>query len=743
MFGVRTFPLLPFALPAAGILLAGSLLGQAPIYQVLGDSAYDGLGRATCGVGDLNGDGYPEFLAGAPLDDNTGQDSGMARLYNGATGLTYFSIDGDSMADEFGGAVAGVGDVDGDGTPDFAVGARLDDNLASGGGMVRVYSGATLSVIWQWDGTTADDAMGCAIAGAGDIDGDGYADVIVGARQRQDGASTNPGYVNVYSGQTGQVIYTLTGGTSANLQFGYSVAGGRDVDGDGVNDIAVGAYGDDTTFLNAGAAWVFSGATGLPLFTVYGDAAQDHLGNAVALIGDVNGDGLADLLACALGDDTNGVSSGMARVYAGNTGTVLATIRGTQTGGEFGYSCSDYADLNGDGVEEFLVGGWREDSTVGGDVGKIHVIDGATFTDLMVAEGSTSDRLGFSCNRCGDVNLDGVEDFIGGASQYGSPGGNGQGYAIVYDPTQAPPPPPAKWPNLPTSFVAVGSSYSDGFDSYAGVVPPHMAVNELTTQTRTPDPDAWCNIGQNGPTTGGAAGVTPRSGSYMLEMGGTPNGMTSNHDVSNGLVIGLNGAGAAGLLLDFYAWNLGEESSLDDGVWVSNDGVYWEQVFNSWVQVSGTAWDLQSAIDLSAGTVSTNGDFYLCIAQSDNFELGGNDGVCVDDVKVYPSGPQPPVLAVYNLVAGGLATVEVSNNNPGDVCLVGYSLVGGGPINSPYGPVYLTPPYRSLPPMVANAQGVASFTGPVPPTASGYPIWLHALNQTQGVLTNPLAEVIQ
>ncbi|MBL7007578.1 MAG: FG-GAP repeat protein [Planctomycetes bacterium] len=738
---MRPFSFLSLSLPAAALLAAGPLAAQGPIHQVLGDSAYDGLGRAVSWVGDINSDGFDEFIAGAPLDDNNGQDSGMARLFDGFAGTAILSIDGDNQADEFGGVVAGVGDVNNDGVPDFAIGAMLDDNLAVGGGMARVYSGSGFFVIHQWDGPTATDMLGCDIAGAGDINGDGYDDVIVAARQRYDSSSANPGYVKVYSGATGAVIWTLTGGTSANLQFGYSVAGGRDVDGDGVNDIAVGVYGDDTVALNSGAVWVFSGATGLAITTVYGDTAQDHLGADVALIGDVTGDGRADLLATATGDDTNGTSSGMARVYRGDTGATVATLRGTMTNGEFGYSCGDFADITGDGVEEFLVGAWRDDSGANLDVGIVYVFDGATFAIHQQAEGQVSDRMGFACSRAGDVNNDGIEDFIGGASQYGSSGGNGQGYAIVYDVTQVPPPPPLRWPFIPNSFVAVGAGYADNFDSYLGVLPAHMAVNELLTALRVIDPDAWCNIGQNGPTAGGG-GVTPYSGAYMLEMGGNPNGMSTNHDVSNALVIGLNGAGNPGLVLDFQAFNLGEEGSLDDGVWVSDDGVVWERMFTSWLGVSTTAWDAQTGIDLSTSSVSTAGDFYLALAQSDNFELGLNDGICIDDVSVHSSGPQPPTLAVYNLIAGMLATIEVTNNNPGDRCLVGYSKFGGGPINTPFGQVYLTPPYVALPPMTANALGVAQLVAPVPPIAAGANVWLHGLNQTQGILTNPIATTI-
>lgn len=745
---MRPFPSLRGALPvaAASLLATAALPAQGPIFKVYGDSNYDGLGRAVSWLGDLNGDGRDEFLAGAPLDDNNGrQDSGMVRLFNGATGLTWYSIDGDSLADEFGGAVQCVGDVNGDGTPDFAVGARLDDNLANGGGMCRLYSGSGFYTIYQWDGPGADDALGCAIAYAGDLNGDGYNEVIVGARQRQDGASTNAGYVNVYSGINGTVMYQLVGGTTANDQFGYAVGGGYDVNGDGVNDIAVGAYGDDTSALNAGAIRVFSGANGALLYSVYGDTAQDHLGNAVALIGDVNGDGRADLLGCALGDDTNASGAGMARVYRGDTGATLSTLRGTQANGEFGYSCCAVADLNGDTVEEFIVCAWRDDSFAGVDVGIAYVFDGATLTLYQYSEGADSDRLGFGCSRAGDVNNDGVEDYMVGASQYGSPNGNGQGYAAVMDSTVAPPPPPVRWPNRPSTYAAVGSAYSDNFEAYAGVVPAHMAVNELGSQTRTYDPDAWCNIGQNGATTGGSTFTTPHSGTYMLEMGGTPNGMSSSHDISNGLVLGLNGSGSNNLELDFWAMNFGEESNLDDGVWVSNDGLTWENVLTNWSGVQPLAtWVQQTGISLSSGSTSTAGNFFLLFAQMDNNALGGgNDGVAIDDLRVAPLGSNNPILTIYNLIAGQITTIEVSNCSPGNSTQVGYSLAGGGPVNTPLGLVYLSPPFNRLPVRVANAQGIASLSAPVPGNLSGRNIWFHGANLTAGLLTNPIATQVQ
>ena len=109
----------------------------------------------------------------------------------------------------------------------------------------------------------------------------------------------------------------------------------------------------------------------------------------------------------------------------------------------------------------------------------------------------------------------------------------------------------------------------------------------------------------------------------------------------------------------------------------------------------------------------------------------------------YHHPPRDLLLSISNLVAGALTTIEVTGNDPGDAVLVGYSVFGGGPINSPFGPVFLTPPYVPLPALTADPQGKAALTAPVPPAGAGRSVWLHALNQTLGMLTNPLAEVIQ
>ncbi len=720
---------------AAVLLFISPAWSQANIWTVTGDATYDGLGMSVDLVGDINGDGIPEIVVGAPLDDNNGQDCGLARVVDGATGLILFTYDGDATRDEYGAAVAGVGDIDGDGTPDFAVSAPVDDNNGAGSGMVRIYSGANGTVIRQLDGLASNDAFGWSISYLGDVDGDGRDDLLVGANQKPGGASTLAGYVEIFSGATGASLAQIPG-SAANDQMGYDVAGGEDLNSDGVNDFLVGIYGDDTNGLNAGAIQVYSGASFSLIWTAFGDATRDHLGASVAFMGDLTGDGVAEVIAGAPEDDNVASDGGSIRIFDGATGAIVATVHGQQATAYLGESVSGCGDVTGDGIPDFLGGASRFDGASGADCGKVSVFDGATFTESQFAIGDRmGDRLGFTVLGLPDINGDGIPDYLSGARQYGGAGGNaGPGLIRTFDPTGTPPPPPPRWPNLPSAFLAVGSGMNENFDTIAGTLPSHMAVNELNELLRTPDPDAWANLGQNAPC------MAPFSGAFNLELGGNPN-MASTHFVANSLILGLDGGGSTSLVLDYQAINYGEESNTDDGIFLSSDGTNWEVVTQGWGHVSTTmVWEATTGTDLTGTSVDTSGPFYLLIGQADNFPFANVDGIGIDDISVHDAGPTGPTLGVNPMppVAGQSATIFVTGNNPGDVVFIGYSLTGGGPTNTPFGPASMSMPIRNFPPLIANANGDVGMTANVPMIVQGRPIWMQAGNVNQAVLSNGL-----
>jgi hypothetical protein len=284
------------------------------LFTRVGDGPGDELGNAVAGGFDLDRDGWPDFVIGAHLADSNGADAGLARAFSGRDGAVLLTVRGDVWGDHMGAAVAPAGDVDGDGWTDLVIGAPWADPVASKSGLVRVYSGATGAPLRTFFGEGLGHEFGGAVAHLGDVDGDGFADVLAAAPEDKR-FGDDAGSVRVFSGQDGHVIHQLWG-SGAYEYFGFSVAGG-DVDGDGVPDLIVGAPLDDASRPNAGALHVYSGRSGQRIFSGRGDATGDELGRSVAYLGDVDGDGFGEMIAGIPRRDAGGPDAGAARVYCG------------------------------------------------------------------------------------------------------------------------------------------------------------------------------------------------------------------------------------------------------------------------------------------------------------------------------------------------------------------------------------------------------------------------------------------
>ena len=169
---------------------------HVPLFTFDGDSAGDEFGSSVSGAGDVNGDGRPDLIVGARRVLNS---RGSARVLSGLDGTTLYTFDGDSADDFFGVSVSGAGDVNGDGLADLIVGAQFDDNNGSASGSARVLSGLDGTTLYTFDGDSAFDFFGVSVSGAGDLNGDGLADLIVGA-QLDDNNGSDSGSARVLSG---------------------------------------------------------------------------------------------------------------------------------------------------------------------------------------------------------------------------------------------------------------------------------------------------------------------------------------------------------------------------------------------------------------------------------------------------------------------------------------------------------------------------------------------------------------
>jgi hypothetical protein len=294
-----------------------------------GQHAGELAGLALAPLGDLDGDGAPEWIVGAPGARPHGERSGAVRIYSGRSGRLLCGFDGEAANDEFGAAVAGVADFDLDGKPDFLVGAPGTSRKGYQLGRAALYSGATLTVARLWGGDAGEDRFGSVVADLGDVDADGHGDVAISGQQV---LGPRPGYVRVYSGIDGLLI-GLYGGEQPGDAFGSAIASLDDVDGDGKGELAIGAYLASEHAPGAGEVRLISVRDGKIVWRLQGERAGDALGSALAALADLDGDGVREL---AIGAPRTGRGAGRVLVVSGKSGARLFALDGPRPFDRFG-----------------------------------------------------------------------------------------------------------------------------------------------------------------------------------------------------------------------------------------------------------------------------------------------------------------------------------------------------------------------------------------------------------------------
>lgn len=413
------------------VLACGTASAQTVVREVHGSQPSEFLGWGSCLLPDLNGDGYADLVVGSPLKDTAaGVDSGFIQVLSGKDLAVLFAVDGPAADTWFGQVTSDAGDVDGDGRCDVIVGAvRHDANAKQDCGSVSVLSGAGGGLLWRFFGDAAFDAMGIAVAGAGDVDQDGRADLVYGGAIADGPNGVNCGEVCVRSGATGATLYAFYG-DNANDNLGVCDGAG-DVNADGYVDVVAGARWDDDVAADCGSARVYSGKDGSTLHTWFGSASGDNLGNVVAAAGDVDRDGFDDVIVGIWRSDLNGGNSGEARVYSGQSGAQLYQWIGESAGDGFGVFVDGAGDLDGDGWTDLAVGAFQDD-VLFNNAGSVSAYSGKDGAELFKVGGvGGGDELGVIVHGGQDVDRNGFPDVIAGAYWNDQTGLN-TGMARVY-----------------------------------------------------------------------------------------------------------------------------------------------------------------------------------------------------------------------------------------------------------------------------------------------------------------------
>ncbi len=366
-----------------------------------GEAQGDQFGWIARSLGDVDGDGVADFVTSAPSwagASGKDKDAGRVYVYSTKTGRLLWRVDG-APADELGTGVELAGDTNRDGVPDVVAGAP-------GSGKAYIYSGKDGRVLQTLLAENKDDTFGRHVSTAGDVNGDGYDDVLIGAPSNS-AAGKDAGRAYLYSGKDGKKLMTWTGERAGDA-FGSTVAGftraGRSI-------LMIGAPSAGPR--KTGRVYVYDGIAARPRLVLESDATGAAFGDMfLSIPGDLDGDGVPDLYATDFTNAAKGPSTGRSYVFSGKTGKNLLTLTGEGASEGFGIGPATAGDVDGDGRPDLIVGAWQYGgAAVSG--GRAYLYSGRdgrllqTYTCRI-----PGDTFGFDAVGMGDTDGDGTIDFL-------------------------------------------------------------------------------------------------------------------------------------------------------------------------------------------------------------------------------------------------------------------------------------------------------------------------------------------